>query len=363
MYYPRVAIIILNWNGGMDTLLCLESVFQNVYTNFDVIVVDNGSTDDSIQKLKEYALGEIEIRSSYAQYRSDNKPIVVYQFPLETQTSVLPVEYSNLNPARRMILLCGARNYGFCKGNNEAIKFARQKLHPSFVLLLNNDTVVSKNFLQELVRVTMDFAKTGLAQPKVLKMGQPDIIDAVGIALESFGDARQIGYLEPDRGQYSETTEVWGVNGCCELINTSMINQIGLLDEDFFAYYDDVDLSWRARLTGWKSIYVPSSIIYHAGSVSGSKIKNYLTARNLFLYLVKEAPWIFVVAQAIRAIGLLVVSKSSYNISRRLRTRAFLDSCHLFTKMLRKRVQISLLADQTRYPIHVGSGLSNEDED
>ena len=173
MNYPPVTIIILNWNNWRDTVECLESVFQIDYPNYHVILVDNGSTDDSIQKIREYCEGSLSVKSMFFEYKQNNKPIKLLEID---EKSLEDVEFTeeaiknimDLEPNRRLILIKNEKNYGFAEGNNIGIKFALKYLKPAYILLLNNDVVVEKNFLTELVNVFSIDPKIGIAGSLIL---------------------------------------------------------------------------------------------------------------------------------------------------------------------------------------------------
>jgi len=146
---PRVTIIILNWNGWEDTVECLESIFQINYHNFVVIVVDNASEDDSIEKLRQYCNGILKVNSKFFYYSSLNKPIELFEYTNNELEKTFNSNTKNLS--NKLFLIKNSKNYGFAKGNNIGIEYAINTFDPDYVLLLNNDTVVDKEFLKELV--------------------------------------------------------------------------------------------------------------------------------------------------------------------------------------------------------------------
>jgi GT2 family glycosyltransferase len=169
---PRVSIIILNWNGWKDTIECLESVYQITYPNYDVIVVDNGSENESVEKIKEYAEGRLPVESHFFEYSRENKPIHVIEYSQEEAESGMR-EDQDMPPNKRLILLRNGRNSGFTEGNNIAMRYALKTLTPDYILLLNNDTVVDKNFVEGLVMVANQSNQTGVVGPVVFHYGQP----------------------------------------------------------------------------------------------------------------------------------------------------------------------------------------------
>ena len=166
---PSVAIIILNWNGWENTVECLESLYKIDYPNYYIILVDNASNDDSIQKIREYCTGKIRPISNYVEYTDHDKPITIteiehnklMQFELNEKLFNSSIHEKNL------IFIKNDRNYGFAEGNNIAIRFSMEKLNPDYVLLLNNDTVVDKKFLYELIQVAIKNDKIGFVGPKI----------------------------------------------------------------------------------------------------------------------------------------------------------------------------------------------------
>ena len=161
---PSVAIILLNWKGWKDSIECLESIYQINYHNYNLILVDNASNDDSIEKIRDYCSGKIIPESNYVSYTDQNKPILVKEIDYnEIEAIELEETFinSSLNPEKNLIFIKNDRNYGFAEGNNIAIRFVMQKINPDYVLLLNNDTVVDKKFLMELIHVAQKGEKIG----------------------------------------------------------------------------------------------------------------------------------------------------------------------------------------------------------
>jgi GT2 family glycosyltransferase len=249
MNYPKVSIIILNWNGKENTINCLEALKLTTYSNYETILVDNGSIDGSVKYFKDHYPG--------------------------------------------IKLIENGGNLGFAEGNNVAIREVLKREEIKYISLLNNDTIVKSDWLEKLVNALESDEKIGSCQPKILSLIHPDMIDAVGIYIDRYGGAFQEGHNEKDLGQYDKTTEVFGVCAGAALYRVKMLNQIGLFDKDFFAYYEDVDLAIRARLFGWRSVCVPQAVIYHIHSATlgnDSPFKKYLLERNSYYYVIKSLP-------------------------------------------------------------------------
>jgi GT2 family glycosyltransferase len=191
-------------------------------------------------------------------------------------------------PEVRLIVL--QKNYGFAGGNNAGIRVALGR----YIALLNNDTKADPAWLANLMKeAETDPSPVGMWASKILSYDDPRIIDNVGLLLYPDGLGRGKGRLEEDRGQYDGRGEAFFPSGCAGLYRREMLDEIGLFDEAFFAYADDVDLGLRARLAGWQCIYVPSAKVYHKYSSSSSAhspFKAFLVERNRIWVLLKYYP-------------------------------------------------------------------------
>lgn len=295
MNYPRVSIIILNWNGWKDTIECLESLYRITYPNYDVIVVDNGSKDDSVQKIKEYAEGEIQVSSKFFEYNPNNKPIRVFELNEDDskQGKFNRPLYEKVDPDRRLILIKNRDNYGFAGGNNVGIKFALSVLNPEYVLLLNNDTVTEKKFLSELVKGIHKNKPIGIAGPIIFFYNYPQIVQFSGAVLyKSILHKRLINLATISPGiSLIETDEV---NGAAMLIKTDTLTKLGLLDEAYFAYWEETDFCFRAKKYGISKAIVLSSRIWHKIGSNDPKRKKikplsaYLFGRNRIYFIRKN---------------------------------------------------------------------------
>jgi len=232
---PRVSVIILNWDGLCYLDDCLTSLYAQTYTDFEVILVDNGSTDGSAEWLTE-------------------------RFP-------------------RVRLIRNKVNVGFAAGNNQGIRASQGE----FIVTLNNDTRVEPDWLAALVTRAEEDPTVGMCASKMLFADRPAVVNSTGISMDPVGIAwdRQGG--GQDDGQESEPTEVFGPCAGAALYRRAMLDQVGLFDERFFAYLEDVDLAWRARRTGWRCVYVPQARVYHVHSATGkegSPLKSWLLGQN-----------------------------------------------------------------------------------
>ncbi|MFX0139797.1 MAG: glycosyltransferase family 2 protein [Candidatus Hodarchaeota archaeon] len=262
---PHVSIIILNWNGWRDTIECLESLYQIIYPNYDVILVDNFSTDDSIKKITSYCQGDIKVNSPYTNYSIKNKPIYLFEYTKEEvenqRISFESSKIKNLKSNRKLHLIkVQEKNIMWAGGTNLGLKFCIENLAMDYILLLNNDMVFEKNFLMELVKFTQleKNKKIGLLSPRVCL------------------------YDSPDQNQWSvfqnvkKPIECKASTGSAMFINPQIIKKIGFIDRRFGLYHEDVDYSYRTYKAGYKVYYIPTrDKILHKGSNTTKTIKGY----------------------------------------------------------------------------------------
>ncbi len=320
--FPRVSIIILNWNGWRDTIECLESLYQIDYPNYDVIVVDNGSKDESVEKIKEYCKGNIKVSSKFFRYNPKNKPIEVLEYTKkEAEAGGNPSkerQFSKLSSNKKLRLILNDENYGFAEGNNIGIRYVLKALKPQYILLLNNDTVVDKNFLIELIKVSEKNKRIGILCPKIYyydRNGRSDIIWFAGgkIRLPLFGRKSvhyALGFEELDNGQHNVIKEVDWVSGASMLIRIEVINKVSFLNSNYFFAYEDIEYCIKARKCGFKCIYVPTSNIWHKVGVSRSKTNNIeFRIRDILTYsifLKENFPIPFVIYHLIWHLGIMI---------------------------------------------------------
>ncbi|AXI24808.1 glycosyl transferase family 2 [Methanofervidicoccus sp. A16] len=294
MDHPRVSIIILNWNGWKDTIECLESLYRINYNNYDVIVVDNNSQDESIEKIKEYCDGKIEVNSKFFKYSGENKPIKVFEVEEEDVEKGYfknKEEYEELPPNRRLILIKNKDNYGFAGGNNIGIRFVSNVLEPKYICLLNNDTVVDRNYLVELVKVAESDEKIGIVGSKIYYYdynGRDDVIWALGGGGIDIKLGRTWHYIE-DREDHVIECEY--ITGCSMLIRKEILYRLKGFNERYFYCYEDTDLSVKCRKLGYKLLCATKSVLWHKVSASAggkdSPVSVYYGIRSR-IYFVKK---------------------------------------------------------------------------
>ncbi|MFY0608242.1 MAG: glycosyltransferase family 2 protein [Cyclobacteriaceae bacterium] len=218
-----IAIVILNWNSFEVTRQCLSCI-SDLNLDYQIILVDNGSVDNSGAKL-------------YLEFPE------LYYFGLK-------------------------KNLGFTGGNNVALRWVIEQDY-GYVLLLNNDTIFDENFVAPLLSYMDAHPNVGAIQPKIMYQNMPKIIWNAGAVYNSIlGLPKTIGENKLDDGSYDLLNEVDWVTGCAMFIRTSVLKKVGLLDDIFFAYFEDVDLSLRVRKAGYQLVYFPEAKIYHLAGQS-----------------------------------------------------------------------------------------------
>jgi GT2 family glycosyltransferase len=277
MKNKKVSIIILNWNGWEDTIECLESLYKIKYDNYDVIIVDNASENDSINKIREYAAGNIKINSNFTYYETKNKPIEILEYFKDDydKKTLKKDEFNKLSPNRKLTIIKCDRNYGFPEGCNIGMRYALNQ-GTDYLLLLNNDTVVDENFLSELV----DFAETdssiGILGSKIYYYHNPEYMQAAGGRIRWYlGEIKTYGGGELDKGQYDEIAERDYVYGTSLLLRKEVLNKISFMDPSFFFGVEEYDYCTRAKKAGFKIFYVPSSGVWHKAGASSSKLSKH----------------------------------------------------------------------------------------
>ncbi|MBL0183283.1 MAG: glycosyltransferase family 2 protein [Chitinophagaceae bacterium] len=252
MEQPSVAIVILNWNGKKFLQQFLPSVMASSYTNKKIIVADNASTDDSIEFLKQ-------------------------QYP-------------------QVGILQNKSNEGFAKGYNTALK----QVQADYYVLLNSDVEVTPNWIEPIIDLMESDKGIAACQPKILtyhKKDQFEYAGACGGWLDQFGypfsRGRVFDICEKDTGQYDNTQQCFWASGAAFFVRTSVYQEVGGLDEYFFAHQEEIDLCWRIQLAGYKIFVQPSSVVYHLGGGTlprGSSRKTFLNFRNNLIMLTKNIP-------------------------------------------------------------------------
>ena len=242
---PVVSIIIPNWNGKHLLKTCLTSIQKQTFKEFEIILIDNGSVDGSVNYVNRF-FSKVKIIS--------------------------------LN-----------KNYGFARAVNLGIKAAKG----NFVVLINNDTEVEKDCLKYLVETARIHPEVGFVATKMLNFYKRNEIDSAGDYIDIVGHANNIGLGEEDGPKFNEAGFVFLITGGGGLFKRIVFEKVGFFDEDYFAYMEDVDLCLRSQFQGFKGWYEPRAIIYHIHKATSSKnlaFLEYLQFRNMTQTIIKDFP-------------------------------------------------------------------------
>ncbi len=279
----KISVIIVNLNGKEFLKPCLDSVLSQSFDGLEVIVVDNGSTDDSVEFIKTNYDGVVVIENG--------------------------------------------ENLGFAEANNIGI----EKSSGEYILALNNDTVIGSGFFESLAKsIEKSDDKTAMWAPKILSIFDKETIDSVGGLLVSrCGIAKGRGRNEKDIGQYDES-DAFIPSGCAALYEKTMLDHVGVFDRDFFAYCEDTDLGLRAVRAGYSSMNVPGAVVYHhySGTTGKYSLKKaflvernhlWVVAKNFSLLNILLLPFYNIYRYVLQLMGIILgkgsASKAAQNIS------------------------------------------------
>lgn len=250
---PKVAVVILNWNGRKYFEKFLPALLSSSYSNFDVVVADNCSTDDSVFFLKE----------NYPRIR------------------IIPFE----------------KNYGFAKGYNEALK----QVDSDYYAILNSDVEIQIRWLEPMVELLEKDPSIAACQPKILSYHHRNLFEYAGAAggwLDKYGypfaKGRVFDICEQDKGQYDQSEPIFWASGAALFIRAKVFHEMKGFDEYFFAHQEEIDLCWRMQLAGYKIYSCPLSVVHHVGGGTlhkSNSFKTYLNFRNNRIMLSKNLPF------------------------------------------------------------------------
>jgi GT2 family glycosyltransferase len=243
---PRIAVVILNWNSAADTLECVASLHASCDTHLSVIIVDNGSTDSSWEELQQVS-------------------------------------------AMGVTLIQSGANLGYAGGNNIGIRAALDR-HADFVWILNNDTVIHPVCARELLETAEQYPKAGIFVPKIFYKDRPRTIWYAGGAYDSLR-AQNIhwGIGAQDDGRFDDPCEVAFASGCSLFVRHEVFERIGLLDDRYFLYWEDVEFSLRALRAGYRIRFVPTARVWHQEQASSGRF--YGHSPNFHYYTVRNRLW------------------------------------------------------------------------
>ncbi len=242
---PFIQVVLLNWNGGENTLECLNSIFGINYSNFSLLLVDNGSADGVVDQVNA-------------------------QFP-------------------EVKVICNGSNLGFVEGNNIGIRYALEQ-NADYIFLLNNDTVVDLEILNHFLNAMQANPQLGVVGPKILNYYHPETIESAGGKTSlRFSRSFAIGYGQKDQGQYDRDELVDFVSGCAFFARTDIFEHVDLFDKRYFAYYEDIDICYKLQKQGYQLGYVHQAKVWHKVSEATGGYKNanalFWSTRNRFLFV------------------------------------------------------------------------------
>jgi len=257
---PKVAVIVLNWNGWRETIECLESLYHVSYPDHSVIVVDNDSSNDSVERIKKWCEGRRELIELTRQDAEGSR----------SQGTM----HDDLPSNKNLILIRNDKNYGFAEGNNIGIRWTIRTIKPDLILLLNNDTVVDPGFLTELVSAAETSGMgVGILGPKIYYHdynGRNDILWYAGGRIDPLRDVvyEHTGENEVDSGQFDIGADVDWVSGCALMFRPAITERIGLLNSEYQFGNEDVEFCIKAKNLGFRILYVPKSRVWHKCGMS-----------------------------------------------------------------------------------------------
>lgn len=290
----KFSVVIPNWNGKKFLKQCLDSLKRQEFKDFEIIVVDNGSEDGSVQFIETHY------------------------------------------PEVRIVKL--SKNYGFSKAVNDGIKEAKGEL----VFLLNNDTEVAPDCLYNCKQAIQNYPDNHIFALRIMNYKTRDVIESVGICYPKSGRGYNRGIGLIFSREFNRSQRVFGFCGGGAIIRKSIFEEIGYFDEDFFAYFEDVDLSFKARLLGYECIYIPDAVIYHIGSGFRGKEyrkKIYYLHRNFIWTVIKNWPVnLFIKYSSLIIFYDILATLNSLIFDRSFATvKAKIDAFNSVPKMLNKR--------------------------
>jgi GT2 family glycosyltransferase len=295
MSLPKVQILILNWNGFQDTIGCLASVFALDYPNFGVVVCDNGSTDGSLDRIREWSEQGRLVTTSGDDHSLPRIPTARKPIPCIRYDRVLAERGGVAGDDSPLVLIETGGNVGFAAGNNVGFRYVAARGDADYVWLLNNDTVVAPSALRELVQRAETDPHCGAVGATLLELHDPDCVQEMGGGAASswHGMVNVIGRGRPASAPRSPALELDYVSGGCALIRREVLTRVGLLDERFFLYAEDVDWGIRMREAGYTLRYAPGAHVWHKGSGAmkrASPGNDYHNVRGALLLIQKHYP-------------------------------------------------------------------------
>lgn len=296
------ALVLLNWNSWQNTVECLESLQQLTYSNYRMVVVDNGSTDDSLERIRAWAQGRIAIDSDFIEHEAATKPIRVVEYDRVTaQLGGLAgeeVEVDGLAPEHCLVFIQCGENLGIAGGYNVGIRYALARGY-DYIWVMNNDVVLDPLSLQLCVETLDSNPRIGVVGPKILYYSNPSRIWYAGGGFRLWrGLISHVGVGARDGPQFSGLKCTAHVSGCALLARREAFEQVGLWSEDYFVIHEDCD--WSARVQRDSdftlAVNLDARIWHKEGGVSDtghtSPVSAYFTNRNRIILVFRYGSWL-----------------------------------------------------------------------
>lgn len=319
---PSVCFIIINWNSWKDTTECLEALQRLDYPNYRVVLIDNASSDDSIEQIRRWAQGGLPVSSRYFEFDPTKKPLTLVEYDRSIAEmggkEASEAELEQVVTDRQLVLIHSGANLGFAEGCNVGIRYALKRQY-DIICLLNNDTVAQPSLLSEMVEQFSN-RKVGIVGGKILYYDDPIYIWYGGGQVSLLG--RGPGYVfeginQLDSEQWNHQRKVSFVTGCLMAVRREVWERIGLIDGRFFFGAEDADFCLRASQAGFDIIYEPRAVIYHKVARTYDKFSEkhvYYVYRGKFIFMRKHLSallwWPWVLAFMIYALTLATLRRA-----------------------------------------------------
>ena len=319
--------ILVNWNGSDDTVECLESLFNSDYPNHRVVVVDNGSKDGSLAKLAAWAAGNLSMRPKTAAVddwvpKACSKPIRCVTLSLDDESKGRSWERT-----ANLFLIDGKRNHGFAGGVNIGIRFALLNTSVQYVWVLNNDTVVARDCLSKMEERMHCGEAVGMCGSRILFYWHPQTVQVLGGARFRpwTGTSRLIGSCTSASAVVSVCEverELDHLSGASMLVSRAFLDEVGLMDESYFLYYEETDWAMRAK-ERYRLVYADDAVVYHKEGASigsshqhakRSALSSFFMVRSRLRFTRKLFPWALPSVFAYSAlVGLRALARGHYD--------------------------------------------------
>jgi len=284
---PEVCIILVNFNGWQDTLECVESLLSLTYPNFRIIIIDNGSTDSSVQEIINWAAEKLPVLVNQNNNKiAVNQKQIVFKHIVDTE---ITSGIARCVVSKEIVLIASKVNLGFAGGNNIGTNYALAASDVAYVWYLNNDTVADTNALDALINYFEDNpflgTRLGIVGSKLRYYHNRKVIQAIGGFYNKwFAYTKHVGTNELDVGQYDygrPLPKIDYVVGASMLVSIEFIQQVGLMNPDYFLYFEEIDWITRGQALGFTYAYCANSLIYHkegqsTGGNSNIQNKSYI---------------------------------------------------------------------------------------